>query len=91
MSINTDTKAGRAAFDTVKNRKTKEYPEGNCYLAWQRLINKYAPKTAPSYIKLRKEFINSKLGSADEDPDERITDLESLRTKMDTVNITGKN
>ena len=90
LSINGNTTSGRVAFNLVKNCKTDEYPEGNCKMAWDRLVHKYAPKTATSYFKLKKQFTNSKLESAEDDPDAWITDLESLRVKMDQVNISSK-
>ena len=40
----------------VKNSKTAEHPGGNCKIAWDRLVSKYAPKTAPSLLKLKKKF-----------------------------------
>ena len=71
---------GRVAFSLVKNFKSAEYPEGNCKLAWDRLIAKYAPKSAPSLLKLKKQFANCKL--KDENikyhPDNYISSLESL-------------
>jgi len=90
LSINGNLTSGKVAFNLVKNCKSESYPEGNCKLAWDRLTNKYAPKTAPSYIKLKKDFTNSRLDSAEEDPDEWLTNLESLRNEMDAVNISGK-
>ena len=89
LSINGSTKAGKVAFNLVKNCKTDEFPEGNYKLAWDRLVNKYSPKTAPSYIELKKKFTNSILESSSDDPDEWITELESLRAEIDAVNISG--
>ena len=74
LSINGTTKQGKIAFNLVDNCTTAEQPEGNCKLAWDRLVHKYAPKTAPSYIQLKKDFANSKLASVDTDPDEWMTD-----------------
>ena len=54
------------------------------------LVNKYAPRTAPSYIELKKTFTNSSLASPEEDPDKWITDIESLRAEMNSVNISGE-
>ena len=88
LSINHTTKEGKVAFSLVKNCKTGDNPEGNCKLAWDRLVAKYAPKTAPSLLKLKKQFANSKLKDADMHPDEWITDLESLRTDMDKISLT---
>ena len=90
LSIDRKSAAGKVAFNLVKNCKTTEYPEGKCKQAWDRLVNKYAPKTAPSYIELKKTFTNSSLASPEDDPNEWITDLESLRAKMNSVNISGE-
>ena len=90
LSINGTTKAGKIAFNLVDNCVTSDQPEGNCKIAWDRLVHKYAPKTAPSYIQLKKDFANSKLRSAEDNPDEWMTDLESLRTEMNKVKISGK-
>ena len=51
LSINHTTREGKIAFSLIKNCKTSDYPEGNCKLAWDRLIAKYAPKAAPSLLK----------------------------------------
>ena len=90
LSMDTDTKAGQVAFDLVKNAKTPDHPEGNCYVAMKKLQNKYDPRTGPSYVAKKREFTNSKLESCEEDPDEWITDLETLRSEMDAINISGK-
>lgn len=87
LSISHTTKQGKIAFSLVKNCKTSAYPEGNCKLAWDRLVAKYAPKTAPSLLKLKKKFANSKLHHRDDHPDEWITELESLRTEMESIHI----
>ena len=51
---------GKVAFRLVKNCKTSKYPKGNCKLAWDRLVGKYAPKSTPSLLKLKKEFEKSR-------------------------------
>ena len=89
LSIDGETKAGKVAFNLVDNCVTDDQPEGNCKLAWERLVQKYAPKTAPSYVQLKKDFANSKL-DVEDDPDEWITDLERLKTEMNKVKIAGK-
>ena len=89
LSINGESKAGRVAFDLVDGCNTLSNPDGDVKLAWTRLVHKYEPKTAPSYIQLNREFANSKL-EIGEDPDEWITKLESLRTQMNKIVIPGK-
>ena len=61
LSINHTSGQGKVAFSLVKNCVSDEYPKGNCKLAWDRLVVKYAPKTAPSLLKLKKKFHNSRL------------------------------
>ena len=90
LSISHTTKQGKVAFSLVKNCKTTEYPEGNVQMMWDRLEAKYAPKTAPSLLKLKKKFANSKLDSIEKHPDEWITELESLRNDMDSIDISTK-
>ena len=90
LSINGQNKQGKLAFNLVDNCTSAKQPEGNCKLAWERLVHKYAPKTAPSYIQLKKDFANSKLASVDTDPDEWMTHLECLHPEMNEVQISGK-
>ena len=90
LSIDHTTKQGKVAFSLVKNCKTAKYPEGNCKLAWDRLVAKYSPKTAPSLLKLKKNFANSQLESVDIHPDEWMTELESLRNEIDKISISTK-
>lgn len=87
LSIDHTTKEGKVAFSLVKNCKTAEFPEGNCKLAWDRLESKYAPKTVPSLLKLKKKFANSKLETKDQNPDEWISELESIRNEIDKINL----
>mgnify|MGYP000901052493 CR=1 FL=1 len=42
------------------------------------------------YIKLKRDFANSKLEVSGKDPDEWITKLESLKTDTNKVKIRGK-
>ena len=44
LSINHISGQGKVAFSLVKSCVSDEYPEGNCKLAWDRLVAKYAPK-----------------------------------------------
>ena len=46
---------------------------------------KYAPNTAPLLLKLKKTFVNSKLGSIEKHPDKQITEPESLRNNIDKM------
>jgi hypothetical protein len=77
LSIDGESNQGRVAFNLVENAVTPDHPEGNCKIDWDRLVNKYAPTSAPSYIQLKKEFANSKLKSAAHNPDDWITRISS--------------
>ena len=87
LSINHMSRQRKVALNLVKNCVSDEYPEGKCKLAWDQLVAKYVPNTAPSLLKLKKKFHNSRFASEDKHPDEWITDLESLRNDMDTILI----
>ena len=90
LSICGTTSTGKVAFELVAGCETQANPDGDVALAWKRRIQKYEPKTAPSYIKLKRKFVNSKLKSAENDPEEWITELEGLKTEMNNVLIPGK-
>ena len=47
LSINHTSSSGKVAFSLIKNCKSEDFPEGNCRLAWERLVKKYEPHTAP--------------------------------------------
>ena len=64
-SINTSSSVGKVAFGLVTNMKSDDFLEGNCKVAWDRLVSKYAPHTASSRLKLKSEFHDSKLESID--------------------------
>jgi hypothetical protein len=54
LSIDTKSREGKVAFNLVRGCKSKEYPDGNAAIAWERLKNKFEPVSAPSMIKLEK-------------------------------------
>jgi hypothetical protein len=69
------------AFGIVKGSKSATYEDGNGQIAWTRLPANYTSKTAPSMVKLEREFRASKLKKG-EDHDEWITYLEELRDRL---------
>jgi hypothetical protein len=79
LSVDGTKKTGRVAFQIIKGCKTTANPSGNATMAWKRLNDKYLAKTAPSLLKLKREFTKSKLSKKENDPDEWITDLEEKR------------
>jgi hypothetical protein len=56
LSIDVKTGFGKVAFNIVRGCKSKEYPDGNATAAWEKLRNKYEPTSAPSMVKLDKQF-----------------------------------
>ena len=70
LLIKTSSSVGKVAFELVKNAKSEDFPEGNCKVAWDRMVSNYALHTASSVLKLKSEFHISKLDSIDKDPDQ---------------------
>ena len=89
LSMNTSTSRGKVAFRRVKNCKSGDYPEGNAKLAWDRLMSSYAPKSLPSLLKFKRKFENSKLESAEIDPEEWISELEGLTIEIESIDVTS--
>ena len=85
LYINHTTNQGKTPFHLVDNSVTPEQPDDNCKIAWQKLTQKHLPKTAPSYIKLKKEFANSTLGDVSTPPDKWVSELQSVRNQMNAM------
>ncbi len=85
LTPSTKTTAGKVAFDLVSTCYSEEFPEENCRFAWDCVHSKFESNTAPFLLKLHKIFANSKLDSADKDPDISITNLEALRQRIDGI------
>ena len=83
LSIDGTSANGRVAFNLIRLSKTKDRVDGDARMAWMRLQNKYATKSAPSLIALKKEFTNSRLESRMNDPDIWIGNLEDLRIRIE--------
>ena len=79
------TDAGHVAFSIVRGSKTSNLSDGDAFEAWKHLNNKYKSKSAPSRLKLTKEFNTSKLENKRADPDVWLTKLEDLRVQLATV------
>ena len=84
LSIDGKTKAGKVAFALVKGCKNTGYSDGDAAEAWSRLKKKYASKNTVSLLKLKREFTNSTM-KKDQDPDEWITELEELQTRIKDI------
>jgi gag-polypeptide of LTR copia-type len=84
LSIEVKTSSGKIAFNIVKGCKSKDYPDGNAASACEKLKNKFEPVSAPSLVKLDKQFIDSSLKKG-QDPEVWITDLEDICVKIDDI------
>jgi hypothetical protein len=77
LSIYVKTSSGKVAFNLIKGCKSKDYSDGNAAIAWERLKKKYEPISAPSLVKLEKQFRELSLKKG-QDPEIWITELEDL-------------
>ena len=50
---------------------------------------KYAPKSLPSLLKYKKKFENSKLDSAEKDPEDWISELEGLTVDIESIDASS--
>jgi hypothetical protein len=85
LSIDEKKDSGRVAFNIVKGCRTSEYEDGNARLAWTRLKEKFASHSVPSRMRLVREFAQSRLANVNKDPDIWLTDIEDLRTRIDSM------
>ena len=84
LSIDVKTSNGKIAFNIVKGCKNKDYPDGNAASAWEKLKNKYEPMSAPSMVKLDRQFRESSLKKG-EDPEVWITQLEDISVRLEDM------
>jgi len=82
LSIDTSEGTGKTVFQIIKGCKTNDLKDGDSKTAWTRLCTKFAPKSAPNKLELKLEFNRCTLKSAANDPDEWITNLESIRCRL---------
>ena len=82
LSIDDKTSSGKVAFNLVKACKNKDYVDGNEFMAWERLKNKFEPVSAPSLVKMERHFCQCAL-MKNQDPEIWITELEDLRMKRE--------
>jgi hypothetical protein len=67
--------SGKVVFNIIRGYKTKDYPDGK---------NKYEPVSAPSMVKLEKQFRELSLKKG-QDPEVWITALEDLCIKLENM------
>ena len=69
---------GKVSLGLVRNAKSADFPEGNCKIAWDRLVSKYTPHLASLLLKVKGEFHTNELELFEKDQDEWISNLEVL-------------
>ena len=79
LSINASSSVGKVVFILVKNAKSEDFLEGDCKVAWDRLVSNYAPHTALSLLKLKREVHNNKLKFINKYHNEQIFYLKGLQ------------
>ena len=72
----------KIAFGIVKNAKTDKLKKDDAKLALERLKTRYEPNTGTELLALNKEFMSMELDDLKKDPEDFITDLDELRTRM---------
>jgi gag-polypeptide of LTR copia-type len=84
LSIDMKTSNGKIAFNIVKGCKTQDYPDGNAASAWEKLKYKNEPVSAPSMVKLDKQFRELTLKKG-QDPEVWITEFEDICVRLDAM------
>jgi hypothetical protein len=81
LSIDVKANSAKVAFNIIREFKTKDYPDGNGAIVLERFKNKYEHASAPSMVKLEKQFRELSLKKC-QDPEVWITKLEDLCVKL---------
>ena len=74
------------AFGLVNQAKTTDLQDGDAFLAWKYLTDRYSPNQTSDLIALSGQFNKCSLKSKYTDPDEWFIELELLRTQMRLIN-----
>ena len=70
------------SFRLVDESTTSVYPDGDAFMAWSKLQQKFESQTSASRVKLMNQFTNNKLKKLSKDPDEWIAELELTRSRL---------
>ena len=76
------------SFGIIDESISETFPDGDARLAWKNLCNKFEPSTGAAKVQAKQEFLQLKLASADEDPDNWILSLELKRRRLKTLGTT---
>ena len=75
------------AFGLVNHAKTKDLIDGDAFLGWKNLNDRYAPNEASDLIQLAGEFNKCNLKDTKQDPDELFIKLDNIRNRMIQIDI----
>ncbi len=89
LSIATKTAAGKFAFNLGNTCYSKDFPKVHCTNVWDHLCSKFYPNTAMT-SEIMHIFGNSKLNSAEKDPDVWMIYPEALRQIIDKIGLEGR-
>ena len=70
------------SFGLVDESTTSVCPDGDAFLAWSKLQQKFESQTSASRVKLMNQFTNNRLKKLWKDPDEWIAELELTRSRL---------
>ena len=76
---------GLIVFNIVRKCTTDDLPTGNAYLAWNKLKERFDPRTSNKKRLLKEKFTNSKLTDWTKSPDDWITKLEIIASQLDQM------
>jgi hypothetical protein len=82
--ITVKASSGKVAFNIIREYKTKDHPDGNGVIAWERLKNKYETVSASSMVKLENQIMEVSLKKG-QDLEIRIKELEDLCVKIENM------
>ena len=80
LAMDTTTDKGQIAFDMVDSTVSRDYPNGSFLQAWEKLANKYDPKTVTEKKDLEDQYLKLKL-KYKEDPEAYFGKLVVLRSR----------
>jgi hypothetical protein len=84
LSKDVKASSGKVAFKVIRGCKTKDYLVVNDFNVLEKLKNKHEPVSAPSMVKLEKQFKELSLKKG-QDPEIWITELENLHVKLENM------
>ena len=71
----------------MNHAKTKDLIDGDAFLGWKNLNDRYAPNEASDLIQLAGEFNKCNLKDTKQDPDEWFIKLDNIRNRMIQIDI----